>query len=59
MIGTLLPVSMSHPATSNRFHLSTKAVESASLSLKSIDHIQGGDGLALGVFGVCDGVTDN
>ena len=38
---------------------STESVEGSSLSLKSVDDIEGGDGLALGVFGVGDGVTDD
>jgi len=29
------------------------------LSLESVDDIEGGDGLSLGVFGVGDGVLDN
>jgi len=29
------------------------------LSLESVDNVESGDGLALGVFGVGDGVTDN
>jgi hypothetical protein len=29
------------------------------LTLKSIDDIHGGDGLPLGVLGVCDGITDD
>jgi hypothetical protein len=29
------------------------------LALESIDHVEGGDCLALGVLGVCDGVTDD
>jgi hypothetical protein len=40
-------------------HLTTKTVKSASLSLKSIDDIKGGNSLALGVLGVCDCVADD
>jgi hypothetical protein len=29
------------------------------LTLKSVDDVEGGDGLSLGVFGVGDGVTDD
>jgi len=29
------------------------------LSLEGVDDIEGGDGLALGVLGVCDGIADN
>ena len=40
-------------------HLTTETVESATLSLEGIDHVEGSDGLALGVLGVCDGITDD
>jgi len=36
-----------------------EAVEGAALSLESVDDIESGDGLALGVFSVGDGVTDD
>ena len=36
-----------------------ETVEGSSLSLESIDDIEGGDGLSLGVFGVGNGVLDN
>ena len=39
--------------------LTTETVQSAALSLESIDDIEGGDGLALGVFSVGDCVTDD
>ena len=39
--------------------LSTETVESAALSLESIDDIEGGDGLSLSVLGVGDGVSDD
>ena len=29
------------------------------MTLESVDNVEGGDGLALGVLGVCDGVTDD
>jgi hypothetical protein len=39
--------------------LTTETVESASLALKGIDNIEGGDSLALGVLGVGDGIADD
>ena len=39
--------------------LTTETVESTSLTLESVDNVEGGDGLALGVLSVCDGVTDD
>ena len=39
--------------------LTTETVQSAALSLQSIDDIERGDGLALGVLSVGDGVTDD
>jgi hypothetical protein len=39
--------------------LDSEAVESSSLSLESVDDVEGGDGLALGVLGVGDGVSDD
>lgn len=39
--------------------LTTEAVQGAALSLQGVDNIQGCDGLALGVLGVGDGVTDD
>ncbi len=38
---------------------SNEAVESAALSLKSVDDVEIGDGLSLGALGVGDGVTVN
>ena len=40
-------------------HLSTETIESAALSLEGVDNVEGCDGLALGVFCVGDGVTDD
>ena len=37
----------------------TKTIERASLALERVDHIHSGDGLALGVLGVGDGVPDH
>ena len=39
--------------------LSTETVQSAALSLESVDDVEGGDGLSLGVLGVGDGVSDD
>lgn len=39
--------------------LSTETIESTTLTLEGVDNIEGGDGLALGVFCVGDGVTDD
>jgi hypothetical protein len=40
-------------------HLSTEAVESASLALECVDDVERSDGLSLGVLCVCDGITDD
>jgi len=42
-----------------RGHLATEAVEGAALPLEGVDNVERGDGLALGVLGVGDGVTDD
>lgn len=42
-----------------RRHLTTETVKGAALSLESVDDVQRGDGLALGVLSVGDGVTDD
>lgn len=39
--------------------LSTETVQSAALSLESVDDIEGGDSLSLGVLSVGDGVSDD
>jgi hypothetical protein len=39
--------------------LTTETVQGAALSLQGVDNVQRGDGLALGVLSVCDGVTDD
>jgi hypothetical protein len=39
--------------------LTTETVQGAALTLKSVDNVERSDGLALGVLGVCDGVTDD
>ena len=38
---------------------SSETVEGSSLSLKSVDDIEGGDGLSLGVLSVGDWVSDD
>ncbi len=38
---------------------SAETVEGAALSLESVDNVESGDGLSLGVFGVHDGVADD
>ena len=38
---------------------SAETVEGSALSLESVDDVESGDGLSLGVFGVDNGVTDN
>lgn len=39
--------------------LATETVKGTALALESVDDVEGGDGLALGVLGVGDGVTDD
>ena len=39
--------------------LTAEAVQGAALSLQSIDDVEGGDSLALGVLGVGNGITDD
>ena len=38
---------------------SAETVEGSALSLESVDNVESGDGLSLGVFGVDDGVANN
>ena len=38
--------------------LTTETVEGTALALESVDNVEGGDGLALGVLSVGDSVTD-
>jgi hypothetical protein len=40
-------------------YLTTETVKGASLALESVDDVEGGDGLALGVLSVGDGITDD
>jgi len=39
--------------------LTTETVKGATLALESVDDVERGDGLALGVLGVGDGITDD
>jgi hypothetical protein len=39
--------------------LTTETIQSTALALQSIDDIEGGDGLALGVLSVCDSIADD
>jgi hypothetical protein len=39
--------------------LTTETVEGTALALESVDNVERGDGLALGVLSVGDGVTDD
>ena len=39
--------------------LTFESVQGASLPLQSVNHLHGGDGLSLGVFGVGDGIPDD
>ena len=39
--------------------LTTETVKGAALTLKSVDNVEGGDGLALGVLSVGDSVADD
>ncbi|XP_027249323.1 uncharacterized protein LOC100757491 [Cricetulus griseus] len=40
-------------------NLASEAIQGAALALERVDYIHGGDGLALGVLGVGDGVADH
>jgi len=64
MIKTKPQVSHSIPIpsliqTNKSTHLTTETVQCATLSLESVDNVEGGDGLALGVLGVGDCITDD
>jgi hypothetical protein len=39
--------------------LTTETVEGTSLALEGVDNVEGGDGLALGVLGVGDGIAND
>lgn len=39
--------------------LTTETVEGTALALESVDNVERGDGLALGVLSVCDSITDD
>jgi hypothetical protein len=40
-------------------HLTSETVESATLAFESINDIEGGDSLALGVLSVCDCIAND
>lgn len=40
-------------------NLTTESVEGSALSLQGVDNVHCGDGLALGMLGICDCVSDN
>jgi hypothetical protein len=46
-------------AVPNKKHLASEPVEGAALSLEGVHDVEGRDGLAAGVLGVGDGVTDD
>lgn len=39
--------------------LTTETVQSTSLSLECVDNVEGSDSLSLGVFSVCDSITND
>ena len=39
--------------------LATETVQGAALALEGVDDVERGDGLALGVLSVCDGIADD
>lgn len=43
----------------SRSRLTTETVQGTALALEGVDDVKGGDGLALGVLSVGDGVTDD
>ena len=40
-------------------NLTTETVQGTALALEGVDNVEGGDGLALGVLSVGDGITDD
>ena len=48
-----------NPASSFLLNLTSESIKGTSLSLQSVDHVHGGDGLPLGVFCVCDSISDH
>lgn len=46
-------------ADKSRSCLTTETVQGTALALEGVDNVEGGDGLALGVLGVGDGVTND
>ena len=49
----------SHIIKEKILNLSAETVEGATLPLESVNHVHGGDGFPLGVFGVGDSVSDH
>ena len=45
--------------TVKEMRLTTETVEGTALTLEGVDNVERGDGLALGVLSVCDGVTND
>lgn len=43
----------------SKSRLTTETVQGTALALEGVDNVEGGDGLALGVLSVGDGVTDD
>ena len=54
-----IPVAIPTRFSKHKRCLTTETVEGTALSLQSVDDIKRGDGLALGVLGVGDGITDD
>ena len=47
------------PVSRSTSRLTTETVQGTALALESVDDVKGGDGLALGVLSVGDGITDD
>ena len=47
------------PAAGAGGRVTSEPIQSAALALERVHHVERGDGLALGVFSVRDGITDN
>lgn len=59
LVTTIPPPLMKFAEREKKKILSAETVQRTSLSFQGIDDIERGDGLAFGVFGVGDGVTDD
>mmetsp|Transcript_5230 Transcript_5230/g.17365 ORF Transcript_5230/g.17365 Transcript_5230/m.17365 type:complete len:231 (+) Transcript_5230:171-863(+) len=53
------PVGMRAPQAQLSIYLTTEAIQGAALALEGVHHVHGGDGLAAGMLGVGDHVTDH